>query len=201
MHRNASRAAPAQTALPGFDAEPEPTDSLFFAVMPDAGAQKRLTALAQQLQASHGLGGKVLAGERFHISLFSLGEYHGGLPADTVARARDAAARVGLPAFSLEFDRIWSFGKGGRALVLRGGAGMAGLAALHAALGRAMTEVGLGRHAQTSFTPHLTLLYGETAVAEQGITPLGWNAGEFVLIHSLLGQTRYIPLGCWLLQV
>jgi 2'-5' RNA ligase len=47
------------------------------------------------------------------------------------------------------------------------------------------------------FTPHITLLYDDKNVVETPIDPINCAADEVVLVHSLLGQTRHIPLGRW----
>jgi 2'-5' RNA ligase len=197
LKRSPVPANPAQGALPGFDAEPEPTDSLFLALLPDAGARGQLAGLAQQLRGEHDLRGAALAPERFHVTLRSLGSY-AGLPPQLVEQARQAGAALVQPAFRVEFDRVMSFS---RALVLRGGAGLAGLARFEQALDLALVQSGLGRYARP-YTPHLTLLYeGGAKVAERPVLPVGWMATEFVLLHSLVGQTRHIVLERWPLLV
>ena len=57
---------PEQSFLPGFDA-PKLTDRLFFAVFPAAQAAARMARLALQLRDEHGLHGKPLQTERFHV--------------------------------------------------------------------------------------------------------------------------------------
>jgi 2'-5' RNA ligase len=57
---------------------------------------------------------------------------------------------------------------------------------------------GLGRR-ERAFVPHVTLLYDARNVTVQPVDPLGWTVREFVLVHSLLGQTRYRVLGRWTL--
>jgi 2'-5' RNA ligase len=34
-------------------------------------------------------------------------------------------------------------------------------------------------------------------IAPEKVAPIAWRAREFVLVHSLLGQTRHIPLARW----
>lgn len=46
-------------------------------------------------------------------------------------------------------------------------------------------------------TPHVTLLYDDRHVAEHAVDTIRWTVQEFVLVHSLVGQTLYIPLGRW----
>ena len=46
----------------------------------------------------------------------------------------------------------------------------------------------------------MTLLRDVVEIAAQTIEPITWTAREFVLVHSLIGQTRHIPLGRWALH-
>ena len=69
--------------------------------------------------------------------------------------------------------------------------------AFHAALAARLGESGLGRFAAESFEPHVTLAYDARMVTTEAVAPVVWTAHEFVLVHSLLGQTRHIPLGRW----
>jgi RNA 2',3'-cyclic 3'-phosphodiesterase len=55
----------------------------------------------------------------------------------------------------------------------------------------------MGFKTRTDFTPHVTLLYGDGRIGEQSIDPIGWTVREFALVLSLIGKTKYIPLGRW----
>jgi RNA 2',3'-cyclic 3'-phosphodiesterase len=144
------------------------------------------------------LRGKPLASDRFHITLHHLGD-HIGLPQAIVAAAREAAANVALPQFDVTFDQAGGFarGAGSKPFVLQGGDGVVALAVFQRALGLAMMKAGLKRWTEASFTPHVTLLYDDRNVARHPIEPIGWTVKEFVLVQSLLGQTRHIPLARW----
>lgn len=194
---------PEQSSLPGFDALPQqPTDRLFFAIFPDANASARIAALALQLRGEHELRGRPLARERFHVTLHHLGDYV-GVPPDVVAMADKAAAAVTTMApFEVAFDRAASFSSAprNRPFVLRGGDGVAALTEFQQALGIAMKKAGLGRWAKPAYTPHVTLLYDDRCVVEQAVEPINWTAREFVLVHSLLGQTRHVALLRWPLR-
>ena len=48
--------------------------------------------------------------------------------------------------------------------------------------------------------PHITLLYDGRGIGEHVVEPVRWTVKELVLVHSLLGQSRYIPLGRWSLR-
>jgi len=144
--------------------------------------------------------GKLIESPRLHVTLHHLGDYS-GLPQDLVDTAMKAAAAVAQPPFEIAFDRVGSFRRPRNLpLVLRGGDGLAGVTAFQQVLGVAMTQAGLARWVEMRFTPHMTLLYDDRTVEEQPIEPIRWTVREFALVHSLLGQTRHIPLGRWMLR-
>ena len=186
----------AQTSFPGF-APAAATDRLFLAVFPDPATMVRLSALAAGQCARHGLRGKPLLPERFHVTLLHLGDW-AGLPPDVVAATMKAAARVRSAAFDVVFDRVASFdGRRDKLpLVLRADGGNAPLRAFQAQLAVLLREAGMVP-AGAGFEPHVTLAYDARKVAAEPVVPIGWRVDEFVLVHSLLGRTRYIRLGCW----
>ncbi|MES2950074.1 MAG: 2'-5' RNA ligase family protein [Pseudomonadota bacterium] len=202
MTKNAYGGSALQTSLPGFDAPSAPTDRLFFAIFPDSGAASQVDQLAEQLRTVHGLKGKPLQTERFHITLHHLGDFV-GLPPHIVAMAMEAGASVIQQPFQIALDRAMSFvarpGKNPYVL-LGGGDGVAELIGFQLALGDAMAKTGLkvGK-TKSGYTPHVTLLYDEHSVAEHPVEVLNWTAREFVLVHSLLGQTKHVPLARWTL--
>lgn len=184
----------------GFE-PPQPTDRLFFAVFPDAAAAARIAGIAQALRSRHGLSGRPLHTDRFHVTLNHLGDYV-GVPDDLVTKAGQAAARVDLAAFDVVFDSASSFSRQprNRPFVLRGDAGVASLQDLQSALGKGMAASGMGRLIEHKFTPHVTLLYDDRAVASQPIDPIAWTVREFMLVRSLLGKTEHRILGRWPLR-
>lgn len=192
-----------QSSLPGF-CEPKLTDRLFFAIFPDRDSASRIAELAQQLRDEHGLRGKPLKTERFHVTLHHLGDY-AGLPQGIVTCAGEAAAcvTVAMPPFEVAFDRAASFSSAprNRPFVLRGGeVGVAALMAFQQALGMTMKKAGLGHWAKPGYTPHVTLLYDDHCIPEQAVETVAWKVHELVLVHSLIGQTRHVPLARWLLR-
>jgi len=187
-----------QMGLGGFAAA-QPTDRLFFAVFPDAAAAGHIAGAAQALRDQHGLHGKPLRTDRFHVTLHHLGDY-AGLRDDLVAKAGAAAARVDMTEFEVGFDSASSFSRQprNRPLVLRGDAGVVLLQELRSALGDSMARAGL--KVDPAFTPHVTLLYDDRAVAPQPIDPVAWTVREFALVHSLIGRTEHRVLGRWPLR-
>jgi len=176
------------------------TDRLLFLIYPDLDAAARMAGCVPDLRAEYGLQGKSVSLDRLHITLNHLGD-HAGLPRDMVALACEAAGTLAISPFDVVFDRVASFGgkPGNLPFVLRGGDGLAQLLDFQQRLAVAMSKTGsrLGKWAESNFTPHVTLLYDRQSIAERAIKPIRWTVREFVLVHSLQGQTRHVVLGRW----
>ena len=189
-----------QASLPGFDSPPALRDSLFFAILPDAPAASRIAQIAEQLRNAHGLKGKTLQTDRFHVTLHHLGNY-AGLPPDVVAMAGEAAASVAnaMPPFELAFNNVESFSNTprNRPLVLRGGEGLIALTAFQQALAMPLKKTAARHWLKPDYTPHLTLLYDDRSISLQAIETVAWTARELVLVHSMVGQSRHVHLGRW----
>jgi 2'-5' RNA ligase len=192
-----------QAALEGFDPPAAPTDRLFFACMPDEAAAQGAEAMAVALGAEHGVKPRKGAREKFHVTLFHVGDFV-GLPSQILAQAIGTAASLQAAPFDIRLDRLASFTGSPRhqPYVLLASEAPE-LIAFQAAMQSRMLRSGLMQGHQVQqlarrFTPHLTLLYGHQRLAEQPVDPpLCWTAREFVLIRSLIGQGRYEQLGCW----
>lgn len=186
---------------------PKPTDRLFFALFPSEEAILRIVKTSQQLRDEHGLTGKSLSNDRLHITLHHVGDYAGGLPNGFVEAAQDVASTIAMSAFDVTFDRAMSFAGSPRnkPFVLRGNesraGGLAALMAFQKAFYLDMCRAGLqGPRANAKFAPHVTLMYDSHGVPEQAVDPIRWTSHDFVLVHSLLGQTKHIHLGRWPVQ-
>ncbi|MGI9026953.1 MAG: RNA 2',3'-cyclic phosphodiesterase [Burkholderiaceae bacterium] len=189
-----------QLPLAGIDAIPSHAHRLFFALYPDADAAAHIERVARHLRSTHRLRGSPLAAERFHVTLHFLGDYL-GVPRNIVAAADEAAATVVTPPFEVSFDRASSFGRSRNLpFVLRASDDVAALMSFHGTLGTAMTKAGLGRYVNAVYTPHVTLLYDDRCVAEEPVDAIAWTVREFVLIDSLIGQGRHVPLARWPLR-
>jgi 2'-5' RNA ligase len=176
------------------------TDRLFLAIFPDSDAAARIAVLAAAQCTAHGLRGRPLLPDRLHVTLFHLGDTV-GLRQEVVDAATLAATRLRAAAFDLAFDQVGSFA--GRRekppFVLRARDGNIELRAFHAALAVQLHAVGLGQRTTAAFEPHVTLAYDVRTIAPHDVSPIAWRAREFVLVHSLLGKTRHVPLGRWAL--
>lgn len=190
-----------QLSLDGFAAGHPPTDRLFFGIFPATPIATRVARMAQELCIRHALTGKPLAPERFHITLFHLGDYV-GLPETRVRAAIEAATTVAAPPFDVLFDYTESFQGKSRSLplVLRTSTGAEQLKSFQQNLGDTLKKAGLGRYVSPQFTPHVTLLYDTKTIPREPAEPVSWMVGEFVLVHSLLGKTRHTQLGRWPLR-
>jgi 2'-5' RNA ligase len=169
------------------------TDRLFLAVLPDAEATAKIASTLRHLRLSHGLTGKAVRPEHFHVTLRHIKDGVGLMP-DWVESTKASAANIAMPSFRARFDWAESFKNG--ALVLRGDDGTIGFDVLQQRVNDAFD--GAPRKAQ-SFTPHVTLLRDSHRVAEQRIEPIEWTVREIVLVHSLLGRTEHRHLARWTL--
>jgi 2'-5' RNA ligase len=189
-----------QLTFEGMQAPAYRTERLFFAIVPDDALAAWIERYAWRWRARLDLAGTPIPARCLHISLYGLGEYE-VLPDTLVEHACRAADAVACAPFDIRFDRCGEFGGG--ALVLYGRDKMPALLEFRSRLGAAMRgEPRLARYMRRRpYAPHVTILYRRDAHAfeEQSIEPIGWTVREFVLVQSLVGRTRHIRLGRWLL--
>lgn len=167
----------------------EKTDRLFFAVRPDPATAGEIAERTRLWRAEHGLTGRPLKPEHFHVTLFHVVDAVGTPPAELVEALAERAAAVAMPAFRAEFDRVLSFRNG--AFVLGGDDSVIGLEILQQRLSDALDP---SPRPARRFVPHLTLLRDARRIDEKPIEAIGWMAREVVLVHSLLGQTSHRDL-------
>jgi 2'-5' RNA ligase len=189
-----------QPYFPGFEPRP-PRDILFFGLLSEMDSATAIIKTAESLRHLHGLNGRLIGPERLHLSLHTIGRYD-GLPDLIIERAYEAGAMVSTSPFPLVFDRVMSFdnGREKRPVILRPAFDLARLFKLHGVLGEAMKRARIGRHVTSHFTPHMTLFYDSRVMQERPIGPIRMDVRDFVLVHSLVGQSRYIELARWPLR-
>lgn len=177
--------------------QPQLKDSIYLALRPDEGLRKEMSRLRDELCASHGLGGKLVPGERFHLTLLDLGIFD-GLPPRYLAAALQAGEAVsGLIApFEFQLSHAQVYGNG--ILVLTPDGQVPPLKSLHDELHRQMTKQSL--KVSGSFSPHLSFGYGMQQLAKKAVAPLTWPVTEIALIHSIKNQPKVIELGRWSLK-
>lgn len=162
------------------------TDRLFFAVLPDAETAGQIAERTARWRTDHGLKGKPLKPEHFHVTLCHVADMPEAPRQDLIDVLAERASTLSMPAFRVEFDRVVSFNNG--AFVLSGDESTIGLEVLQQRLSDALDP---SPRPARRFTPHLTLLRDQRRVAEQPVERIGWTAREVVLVHSLLGQTTH----------
>ncbi|CAM5466089.1 hypothetical protein [Rhodanobacter lindaniclasticus] len=123
----------------------------------------------------------------------------GWLKKDVVDAATRAAARMRAAPFEVMFDRVASFdGRRDKLpFVLRSMAATQPCVPFVPTSAHGFVEEAIRLLEATGFEPHVTLAYDARKVAIGPVAPVVWRVEEFVLIHSLLGQTRRLRLGRW----
>lgn len=152
---------------------------------PDRETATRMAALATRLRTGHGLSGRPLRPEQFHVRLFQADEFCGratGLLPERIEAAKERAASVAMPSFRVTFDRAGSFANG--ACVLRGEDGTMGLEVLYQRLEDAFDG---SPHPARAFTPHVTLLRDSRPIEDEFIEPIDWQVREMLLVQSMPG--------------
>jgi 2'-5' RNA ligase len=191
-----------QLSLFGLESKPK-TDRLFIGIFPDTATAPRIARLAEGMRAEENLRGRPLATDRLHITVNHLGDFP-ELPQDVIRDASQAAAALAasMAPFEVTFDRAASFDTKNRNLpfVLLGEEEKTPLHRFHEALNLELATVGLKRMMKSKITPHVTLLYDGRNVPVRAAGPVSWTVNEFVLVHSLLGQTEHRRLCAWPLR-
>jgi 2'-5' RNA ligase len=169
---------------------------IFFAALPDGGTAAKIHERAEAFKTEHGFAANLILPEHLHVTLFHLGDW-AALPDEIVTLARGAASQVNVPPFDVSFQRAQSFRNrtGIFPFVLTGDEKQ--WHALHAALGNALKDGGLGGATRGDFEPHVTLTYDKMRLKPVAIAPVSWTVRDFVLIHSELGKTTHNHLGRW----
>ena len=91
---------PGQSLLEGVAPVPPATDRLFFAIYPDPPAAACIAQLARQLRGELGLTGRPPGANRFHVTLYCLGDFL-GVPDAVVAAAGQVAPTLAAPPFEI----------------------------------------------------------------------------------------------------
>ena len=156
--------------------------------------------MAEYRERYRQVGDSVVADPRLHLTLAvtPLTDHFNPMIAE---RMRAIGARVSLDPFTASLDSIccWRGDNGKGAIVLRPSNGAQAMRNLSRALAQPLARCGQ-LCAGWQFNPHATLLYGRTAPFETDVAPVRWNADTFVLIHSLVGETRHLEYGRWRLR-
>ena len=163
---------------------------LFFALRPPIELARQIIA------ASAWLGCDLQPADRLHITLLVLDDLD-EMPPALVARLQTVGDAVSASPFMVTLDRLVAAGNWA---ALRPGSANVPLRDLYDQIARLARAQGIAERLDHQFTPHLTLSYRATAPHNERVRSVSWTAGELLLIHSHLGQTRYRVVGQWLLN-
>lgn len=187
---------PRQAGFDGFGTA-DPTDRLFLAVQPDINAASRASALVEAIQPRTGQQAQPVPASRLHVTLHYFGEF-AGVPDALLASVDDAMQGLAVAGFEACLDRAWSFGGGPRSKPWVLGMSAADrIEALHAETGRRLAAAGVRAQRGAGFIPHMTVLYGEQALAPRAIEPIRLDVRELVLVDSLVGRGEHLVLRRW----
>ncbi len=172
---------------------------LFFVLRPDIEAASEALEIAQVYRNSHSLTGPSRPRELLHVTLNGVGAYR-RLPQDIAFAAAQMAATVRTRPFDLVLDEVMSFRHPGepQAFVICNRQENEALQDLRRQIQEGLYEAGLPYNLGGHLTPHMTLLYDrKTVLPEKLARPVRWNVREFLLIHSVYGNSEHNVVGRW----
>jgi RNA 2',3'-cyclic 3'-phosphodiesterase len=159
---------------------------LFFALWPNDGVRSALAALARDVQAE--CGGRAIARENLHLTLFFVGSFDRA----RIAALESAADSLRTTIFDLVLDRLgyWPHNR----IVWTGATQCpTALAALATDLRAALAREGIAGETRP-YAPHLTLVRNaERKPAARRLPACQWAVRELALVESVPvgGAVRY----------
>ncbi|CVI56579.1 2'-5' RNA ligase family protein [Agrobacterium leguminum] len=172
---------------------PRFSSKLLITVKPPAALAERIFADASRHAAGR-TKREACPPELLHITLLCIGGFE-TVPHGLVERLKAALGEIKARPVPITFDGTLLFGNR-NSLALRSSREMQELKALAKMVQRALRRANLPYVAASSFTPHLTVIYGcgkiELMPADK---PYSWLAGSFELVFSHNGETRHELLG------
>lgn len=176
---------------------PEPREHrVFFAARPDELTGARMVRFTRRLAQERPLRGRPMDRNRLHATLGMVGTWPDSPPADAIGLAKRIGDQIAMRSFKVTFRRLQSWRPSNGPLVLVGDDDeVIGLKWLHDALYETS-----GAPPEPHFCPHISLIWSRDSVPERAVEPFSWMVREFVLIHSVYGQSRHQVLGRWPLR-
>jgi 2'-5' RNA ligase len=127
--------------------------------------------------------------------------YHAELSRATIAGLRAAAATVAMPPFRVALNRTMCFDRHpDQPFVLVGDEGIGGIEMFRERLVLALRGAGFKLLRIPSFTPHMTLFRHKCDLGDRFFDDIDWTVRDFMLIHSVHGESRHELLGRWPLR-
>lgn len=164
---------------------------LFFAVRPPEEAVPYLVEEQGRFRPGH-----AVRREHLHLTTVIVND-HRVFPAAIAERMRAVGDAIIADQFPIILDEVAA---SRRSVVMVPSEPLRGFDVFQQCVARGMARAGLRERDGRRPRPHVTLLYRHGPPLRQGTIPLSWTATEFVLIHSLLGETRHVVLARWPLR-
>jgi len=165
---------------------------LFFAIMPDEAALRRLDVLAGEVARAS--GGRASAPHTLHLTVLFVGT----VEARVAAAVREAGESVRFRPFEIELDTLGAFARAGIAWVAPSFVPVE-LVNANGDLARALAERGVATETRP-YRPHVTLARRCTRTVDGAVgPPIAWRADRIVLMSSrLLSEgPRYREVAGW----
>jgi len=186
-----------QAGLPGLEEPAGPLHRLFFALVPPESVREQIAATASVLRENGSVEARWVKPARYHVTLAFLGDYPSLRPS-LLEAARAAVGKVRVAPFTWLPDQVASFTGRRPPCVLRSTQASPALQTLWEQLRRELSLVRLGGRIERSFTPHVTLAYGQRDLpAPIEVAPIAWPVDRVILLHSEVGSSDYETLGSW----
>ena len=172
----------------------------FFALRPDSHARVEIADVATRFRRSQRSSGVSVPVDNLHLPLCPMGRPERSRPALEPALLA-AGEAVRAPAFMVSLDTAMRCVPAGGQypfVLCVDQPGAAAALGLRRAIAAAQRAQGLQVNGVSSFHPHVALQHGPAIDAiEESITPIRWQAVEFVLIRSFFGQASHEVVGRW----
>jgi len=168
---------------------------LFFALMPDVQTLKRIKGIQQELKIRHGIEGRAVRSEQFHVTLAFLGSQ----PTSRLQTLLDLGAGLEMPVCRVLLDRLGIFPRAG-VMWLGTATPPQELSAFQSELVGALDRVDIPFD-RKPWKFHVTL-YRDLRTPSVRIEPeaVSWDLKSFSLVESIStnGGVEYRQLGRWL---
>jgi len=176
-----------------------PLGTVYFAFKPEPDFIDQVVSLGDRLRARYGLMGKV-SPSVLHMTVCAIG-YLPALSDERVEQALRVADSLVAKPFEIVLDRVRTYPNGQvkPPLVAFADSGMPRADLFRHALIADLRRGGFIFPMKLP-DPHMTLFYDRRIVIEEPIDPIRWIVRDFVLIHSIYGEGRHVPLGQWPLR-
>ncbi|MES2688329.1 MAG: 2'-5' RNA ligase family protein [Pseudomonadota bacterium] len=180
-------------------------DNVFFALTPEGQAGTQAIRIQSSFLPQLGAKPYLVPESCLHVSLLDIGIKKNLVLRSfesTIAMAKEAAGKLGAASFEVGFEKVLSFNakpNQSKAFVLQMEEGREQVLALCKKLKLCLAMAGVHSD-DNAATPHMTLARSVQTIPLTQVSPVCWTAIRLVLVQSVVGEKRHIPLQSWTLQ-